>query len=304
MLEHHHAFQDRRLRLFIGDVRDGPRLADAMHGCDAVIHTAALKYVSGAVLNPGELVKTNVIGTINVIQAAAECGVPKVVVITSDKGAGAVNMYGATKFLAESYAVAQNAVTFPQGTRVACVRFGNLLWSRGSVAHRFRGAIQAGRIPEITHLGMTRFGIGLPDAADVIGRVLNVMRGGEVFVPDLWAFTIVGLAEVAWQQWAPTDSLGTSASEAFLTKGLRRGGERLYEILLTPEEASRAVCVDVLGLLPVYVIEPHMRSWDRPAWEGDVPLEGTTLRSDTAAPMSPEDIATSFKWMDEGLISA
>lgn len=285
------------LRCFLGDIRDRARLERAMRGVECVVHTAALKWVGDGVYNPDEIVKTNVLGTMNVIDAAAAAGVEKVLVITSDKGCHAANVYGASKFLAESYAVAANAFTFPQGTKVAAIRFGNLLWSRGSVAHRFQDSLFAARPPvlRITDKRMTRFGITLSRAVDLIGWALENLRGGEIFVPRLPSFRLTELAAAFWYRFhRAADPLPLEEV------GLRKGGEKLHEMLLTPEEGRRAVWHDPAKL---YVVEPEIRSWHRDAWEGSGGAAAMTSDQNTEW-LDAAALRETFPEMDKGLASA
>lgn len=267
--------RDPRLRYFLGDVRDTERLRRAMVGVDTVIHTAALARVAEGCYNPDEILKTNVLGTERVIEAAADRGVKKVVVICSDKGCHAANFYGGSKFLAEQMAVQANAYTFPRGTAVSCVRFGNLLWSRDSVAERFTKQLEQGRLPfRVTDGRMSRFGVTLPDACDFILSTLEIMRGGEVFVPRLKSFRIVDLAEAIYLRHRRTHE-----QTPLEITGNRPGGEKLAEMILTPEESTQTLWLEEHKR---WVVEPHHRSWSRQAWEGEPVGEGFEYTSDKA----------------------
>jgi UDP-N-acetylglucosamine 4,6-dehydratase len=283
-----------RLRYMIGDVRDGERLRRALVGVQEVVHGAALKYVAAGVYNVDEIYKTNVLGTMQVIEAAADRGVGRVLVIASDKGVHAANVYGASKFAAEQYAVQANAFTFPQGTRVAVLRSGNALWSRGSVAHRFKAARPPYRI---TDRRMTRFGITLTAAAELIERLLGVMRGGEIFVPRLPSFRVEDVANAVHHR-----GFRAADKTPLEVVGLRPGGEKLHESLLAPEESLHTMWVEALGC---YVVEPPGRSWDRPAWEGEPVPEGWEYSSDKNPEWLTEaDLIRSFGELDPGLPSA
>lgn len=249
------------LRLLTGDVRDPAKLARCLNGVTRVIHCAARKWVATAVYNVDELVDTNVGGTRSVIEAAALAGVPRVLVITSDKGVAPTNAYGATKFLAECYAVSANAWTYPAGTRVAALRLGNLLWSRGSVAHRWRQAHAHGKPIALTAEGMTRYGIRLSAAAALALEVADVLRGGEVFVPDLPAYALERLADAV----APD-------AEIVLT-GDRGPGEKRHETMLSFRESLRAVPIGLQHWARMVVLEPERPSWTRLPWAD----EGTWL---------------------------
>lgn len=224
------------LRCMLGDVRDPERLEEVFRGCDVVIHAAALKRISHSVYSPGEMVKTNVQGTINVVKAATEVGVKCVLIVSSDKAAEPVNLYGVTKCAAECYSVQSNSYSRPRGTRVGVVRYGNVLGSRGSVIHVWRDQLRRGLPLTITDPGMTRFIITLHQAAAFCLAALEDMEGGEVFVPRLPAARIADLAEaVVGASLKPGEGTGWST----VVIGLRPGGEKLHEALLTREEPER-----------------------------------------------------------------
>ena len=254
------------VRWLIGDVTDRDRLERACHGVGAVIHCAARKWVATGVYNVDELVSVNVGGTQAVIEAAAAAHVARVLVITSDKGVEPTNAYGATKFLAECYATSANAWTFPAGTAVASLRLGNLLWSRGSVAHRWRAAAAAGKPLPLTAPGMTRYGIRLSAAADLACHLTDVLQGGEVLVPALAAYALEDLAEAL----AP--------GSVCVATGNRGPGEKRHEVLLSETEQARAVWA---ASIPAAVLEPEDPTWTRPAWTGP-PVPDTGWDSGTA----------------------
>src|SRR5574342_127185 len=172
----HALIDDPRVDFRLGDVRDLGRLKLAFHGIDAVIHAAALKRVDAVAGDPIEVYKTNVLGTFNVLQAALSTGVPKTLVISSDKACQPINAYGASKFAAESLTVSFNQYGYPQGCRASVVRYGNVLGSRGSVIHAWR---QQDPI-RLTHHDMTRFIITMPQAVSLVHTILSDMEGGEV----------------------------------------------------------------------------------------------------------------------------
>lgn len=248
-------FGDRLpVRFFLGDVRDQARLVEAFRGIDAVVHAAALKRVDAVAYDPGESIKTNVLGTINVIQAAVEAGVPRVLIVSSDKAVHATNFYGATKFLSEAYATAANAHTYPRGTCVASVRYGNVLGSRGSVIHVWRAQAAAGGPLTLTNVEMTRFVIRLRDAVALVEHALDAMQGGEVFVPVLRAMRLADLVRVM--------AADAGGLDVRLT-GLRPGGEKRHEQLLSEEEIGRTL-LDGEHL----VVTPAVRSWSNAPWPG------------------------------------
>ena len=267
--------QDARVRFFLGDVRDPERLRRALVGVTDVVHAAALKWVASGAYNTDELFRTNFDGTRHVIDAATERGVERVLLISSDKGCHASNAYGASKFAAEQYAVGANAFAFPRGTKVGCARYGNVLWSRGSVAYRFRAASLQGRLPfRLTDRRMTRFGMRLSEAARFVLGCLGQLRGGEIFVPLLPSFRVEDVASAIYHAGRPAHEPVPLA-----VTGLRAGGEKLHETLLTEEESRRAV-VPPGQVMRHYVIEPDTMSWGREPWAGDPIAEGWSYTSD------------------------
>ena len=253
------------LRCMLADVRDEPRLEEVFRGCDAVVHAAALKRITQSVYSPEEIIKTNVLGTVNVVRAATAVGVERVVIVSSDKACEPTNLYGMSKAVAECYAVQSNSYSVPRGTRVSCVRYGNVLGSRGSVVHLWRDQLRRGASPTITDFRMTRFVISLRAAADFVLGALGVMEGGEIFVPLLPAVQIGMLADAVVAEWAtrtgvadPKDFARRSACRPVI--GLRPGGEKLHEALLSREEPPRARARE-----GVVTVLPSHHSW-RLAW--------------------------------------
>lgn len=184
------------MRYFIGDVRDGPRLRQAMKGIDVVVHAAAMKQVPAAEYNPMECIKTNVHGAENVIHAAIECGVERVVALSTDKAANPINLYGASKLASDKLFVAANNVAGGHPTRFSVVRYGNVLGSRGSVLPFFRRLIAAGETSlPITDPRMTRFWITLEQGIQFVLNALDRMQGGEIFVPKIPSIRVTDLAE-------------------------------------------------------------------------------------------------------------
>ncbi len=185
-------FNNDRLRFFIGDVRDFPRLRRAMDGCEAVIHAAALKRIEVGVYNPDEMVKTNVLGTANVIDAVRSAGVQRCVLVSTDKAFEPISPYGYSKALAESLFTAANAST--TGALYSGVRYGNVWGSNGSVFPLWRSILSSGGRPALTDPECTRFFMLLSEAVDFVLGALERMRGGEIFVPDLPAYDLRTLA--------------------------------------------------------------------------------------------------------------
>jgi UDP-N-acetylglucosamine 4,6-dehydratase len=207
------------MRYFLGDVRDVERLRQAMNGVDYVIHAAALKQVPAAEYNPTEAIRTNINGAENVIRAALDNNVQKVIALSTDKAANPINLYGATKLASDKLFVAANNVAGRQPTHFSVVRYGNVVGSRGSVVPFFRRLIDTGaeRLP-ITDERMTRFWITLPQGVQFVLDCFRRMQGGEIFVPRIPSVRIVDLAE-AMAPGVPLDIIGI------------RPGEKLHEIM-------------------------------------------------------------------------
>jgi UDP-N-acetylglucosamine 4,6-dehydratase len=237
-------FDDPSLRFFIGDVRDKNRLKRAMREVDVVIHAAALKQVPSCEYNPFEAVKTNILGAQNIIDAAIDCGVKKVVALSTDKAVNPVNLYGATKLCSDKIFIQGNAYTGAQDTSFSCVRYGNVIGSRGSVIPLFIKQRKKGKIT-ITDRRMTRFWLSLEHAVDVVIKALVHMQGGEIFVPKIPSMKIVDLAEAI----APDCDIEIIGI---------RPGEKLHEILITEEDGRYTVDYDGL-----YVIMPQFSWWRR-----------------------------------------
>ena len=186
---------DPRLRWFIGDIRDLHRLNRAMHGINHVVHAAALKQVDTAEYNPFEFVKTNIIGSQNVIEACIDAGVTKVVALSTDKASSPINLYGATKLTADKLFITGNHYAAAYPTRFSVVRYGNVMGSRGSVIPFFRKLGEAGESLPITDLRMTRFFITLPQAVRFVLDSFEIMQGGELYVPRIPSMRITDLAQ-------------------------------------------------------------------------------------------------------------
>ncbi len=232
-------FDDPAMRFFIGDVRDGERLKQAMQGVDYVIHAAALKQVPAAEYNPMECIKTNVQGAQNVINAAIENRVQKVIALSTDKAANPVNLYGATKLVSDKLFVAANNVVGANPTRFAVVRYGNVVGSRGSVVPFFKRLLAQGatELP-VTDARMTRFWITLPQGIDFVLKNFQRMQGGEIFVPKIPSSNIVDLVE-ALAPGMPLKIIGI------------RPGEKLHEIMCPADDSHLT-----LEFADHYVIKP------------------------------------------------
>ncbi len=251
-----------KLRFLVGDVRDRERLYRAMNGVDIVVHAAALKHVPVCEYNPMEAVKTNIHGAENVIDAAIDNGVGKVVALSSDKAVQPVNLYGATKLVAEKLFTQANAYAGVKKTRFSCVRYGNVIGSSGSVVPLFIKQKEGGAVT-ITDERMTRFWITLEEGVALVLKAIGSMKGGEIFVPRIPSTKITDLADV----------IAPGAKKKII--GVRPG-EKLHEVLITPEEARHTKQLD-----GIFVIEPEYAFWDTANHSGAKPLpEGFSYSSD------------------------
>lgn len=237
-----------RIRYFVGDVRDKDRLVRAMRGVDYVVHAAALKQVPACEYNPFEAVQTNIHGAKNVIDAAIDAGVKKVVALSTDKAVNPVNLYGATKLVAEKLFIQGNAYAGDQGTRFCCVRYGNVVGSRGSVVPLFLEQRKTG-VLTVTHPDMTRFWITLDQGVALVLRALTMMQGGEIFVPKIPSMRVTDLATAL----GPDCRINISGI---------RPGEKMHEALLSEFEAPQ-----VLEFDDMYVVEPMFPWWGGDKWK-------------------------------------
>ena len=231
-----------KLRFFIGDVRDKERLYRAFDGVDVVIHAAALKRVPECEYNPFEAIKTNVIGAQNIIDAAIDRGVSKIVALSTDKAVNPINLYGATKLCSDKLFIAGNSYVGSKDTRFAVVRYGNVVGSRGSVVPLFLQLKEAGKLP-ITDPRMTRFWITLEEGVEMVFATLEKMQGGEIFVPKIPSMKITDLAEAI-------------APECELEIVGIRPGEKLHEMLITGSDARHT-----LEFENYYIIQPEFSWW-------------------------------------------
>jgi UDP-N-acetylglucosamine 4,6-dehydratase/5-epimerase len=225
------------LRYFIGDVRDKDRLYRAFDGIDVVIHAAALKQVPAAEYNPFEAIKTNVIGAENVINAAIDCGVERVVALSTDKAANPINLYGATKLCSDKLFIGGNVYAGKKNTRFSVVRYGNVVGSRGSVIPFFLNKRKTGTLP-ITDARMTRFWITLQQGVDFVIDCAQTMRGGELYVPKIPSMNIMDLAAAIAPE-CKTEVVGI------------RPGEKLHEVMVPEDDARLTV-----ELADRFVIQP------------------------------------------------
>jgi UDP-N-acetylglucosamine 4,6-dehydratase len=256
-------FDHPSLRYFIGDVRDQTRLRRAMHGVGIVVHAAALKQVPACEYNPIEAIMTNIMGGRNVVEAAIDSGVDRVMALSTDKAVNPINLYGATKLAAEKLFIQSNAYAGGMGTRFSCVRYGNVVGSRGSVVPVFVRQRQSGRIT-ITDERMTRFWLSIDQGVRFTIKCIEQMQGGEVFVPKIPSMRVVDLA-TAVAEGCEIEYIGI------------RPGEKLHEVLLSEDEARHTLDVD-----DMYVVEPTGALWFGHDWrDRGRPLpEGFTYTSD------------------------
>jgi UDP-N-acetylglucosamine 4,6-dehydratase len=239
-------------RPFLGDVRDERRLLEACDGMDTVIHAAALKRVDGGAYNPLEMHKTNVQGSINVAEAARASGVKNVILISSDKAVAPINTYGASKYQAENCLRELNSYSAPKGTKISCVRYGNVLASTGSVLTIWSKQKRQGDSITITDREMTRFWLTADDAVSHVFRSLELMRGGEIFIPNIQSSSIETLAKAY------------ASSHKIEVVGKRAGGEKVHESLINSDEQERAI-----SMKGIIVIPPAIASWTTEEWKGD-----------------------------------
>jgi len=250
-------FDHPSLRYFIGDIRDQDRLRRAFNGVDIVVHAAALKQVPACEYNPMEAIKTNILGSSNVIEAALDSGVKKVIALSTDKAVNPVNLYGATKLAAEKLFVQSNYYAGSMATRFSCVRYGNVVGSRGSVVPVFLKQRQNGKVT-VTDERMTRFWISLEQGVRFVIRCTEQMQGGEVFVPKIPSMRVVDLAR----------AVAPGVDIEFI--GIRPG-EKLHEVLISEDEARTTIELD-----DMFVVMPSMSLWSQPLG-GDWQSTGRSL---------------------------
>jgi UDP-N-acetylglucosamine 4,6-dehydratase/5-epimerase len=255
-------FGEKHVRYFIGNVRDVDRLRRAMEGADIVIHAAALKQVPACEYNPFEAVKTNILGAQNIIDAAIDANVKKVVALSTDKAVNPVNLYGATKLCSDKIFINGNSYAGEKGTRFSCVRYGNVIGSRGSVIPLFKQQRKNNKLT-ITDERMTRFWIHLDQAVELVLEALSHMQGGEIFVPRIPSMKIVDLAK-------------SIAPECEVEVIGIRPGEKLHEALITEEEGRSTIRYNGM-----YIILPEHSWWERKNYNGAQKVsEGFSYRSD------------------------
>lgn len=235
---------DSIMRYFIGDVRDGVRLRRAFEGVDYVVHAAAMKQVPACEYNPNEAIKTNIHGAMNVIEAALDTGVKRVVALSTDKAVNPINLYGGTKLVSDKLFIAANAYSGLKDTRFTIVRYGNVAGSRGSVIPFFQSLVDSGETElPITDFAMTRFWISLEQGVELVIKALTESRGGETFIAKIPSFKITDLARAILP--------GCTMKEV----GIREG-EKLHEVMITREDSRYTYEYD-----KHFIIYPHMSWW-------------------------------------------
>ncbi len=264
-------FDHPSLRYFIGDVRDPQRLERAFSGVSVVVHAAALKQVPACEYNPFEAIQTNIMGGRNVIDAAINQGVLRILALSTDKAVNPINLYGATKLCAEKMFVQANAYSGTKETRFSCARYGNVVGSRGSVVPVFLEQRKSGKIT-VTDPRMTRFWITLEQGVRFVVHCIETMHGGEIFVPKIPSMKLVDMAE-ALAPGCETRYVGI------------RPGEKLHEVLVSEDEARHTLELD-----DMYVIQPAHAWWKQENWKDARPLpDGFRYASDN----NPQ-------WMESG----
>jgi UDP-N-acetylglucosamine 4,6-dehydratase/5-epimerase len=241
-------YNQENLRYFIGDIRDRERLVRAMHGVDIVVHAAALKQVPACEYNPMEAIKTNIMGTANVVEAALDAGVKKVLMVSTDKAVSPANLYGATKLAGEKLTIQSNAYAGGSATRFSCVRYGNVVGSRGSIVPLFLKQRAGGKIT-VTDDRMTRFWLSLDQGVRFVITCIEQMEGGEVFVPKIPSTKVVDLAKAIAPN-AKIEIIGI------------RPGEKLHEMLISEDEARHTV-----ELSDMFVVQPAEAIWFGYSWQ-------------------------------------
>jgi UDP-N-acetylglucosamine 4,6-dehydratase len=254
---------DSRIRWFIGDIRDIERLKRALHGIDYVIHAAALKQVDTGEYNPMEFIKTNVMGSQNVIDASISAGVKKVVALSTDKASSPINLYGATKLTADKLFIAANNYSFSYGTTFSVVRYGNVMGSRGSVIPFFSALAAEGKPLPLTDLRMTRFWISIDSAVKFVLSSLELMSGGELYVPRIPSMKLIDLAKAV----DPTAKI--------VDIGMRPG-EKLHEEMISADDSRRTF---IAG--DRYIVTPVVAEWGYKVPEGQRMPEGVAYQSNT-----------------------
>jgi len=273
---------------FIGDVRNPERLNRAAVEADVIFHVAAMKHVPLCEFNPFEAVETNVIGAQNVVNAAISNRVKQVVAISTDKAVNPMNVMGGTKLLAEKLFTSAHHYAGVSGTKFACVRFGNVLGSRGSVVPFWTDQIAKGQPVTLTHPDMTRFFLSIPQAVSLVFRAMRRMVGGEIFILKMPVLRMGDLAEAIIERFAAAygrDPVGIERKMIGI-----RPGEKMYELLMSEDEAAIALEVEEMFIIPPHIEIPH-RGVIRRTYEGAKPAPKMGYDSRRDLPLGPRAIA-------------
>lgn len=254
---------DSRLRFFLGDIRDLERLKLALHDVDFVVHAAALKQVDTGEYNPMEFIKTNILGSQNLIEAAIYAKVKKIIALSTDKASSPINLYGATKLTADKLFIAANNYSFNRGTIFSVVRYGNVIGSRGSVIPFFKSLVNSGKDIPVTDKRMTRFWISIPEAIKFICDSFCLMKGGELYVPRIPSLKIFDLAKI----------IGPKSN--VIEIGIRPG-EKLHEEMISLEDSRRTLFSN-----DRFIVMPTNAEWGYDKPKGKPMKENTSYRSDT-----------------------
>jgi len=256
-------FNDSRLRFLIGNIRDKDRVYRAMNGVDIVVHAAALKQIPATEYNPIEAININILGTANIIDAAIDNNVEKAFFISSDKAVNPANLYGATKLCAEKLFIQGNSYAGGRKTKFSCVRYGNVVVSRGSVIPLFLEQKKKG-VLTVTDKRMTRFWITLEQGVNFVINCIKNMKGGEIFIPKMLSMNIIDLAQAI----APNAEIKITGI---------RPGEKLHEVLLSQEETRRSKEFD-----KYFVVEPEFPFWEKDNFKEGKPVpDGFRYSSNT-----------------------
>ena len=256
-------FSSPKIKYLLGDIRDYKRVLQATVGIDVVIHAAAMKQIPAAEQNPMEAIKTNILGAENIVNAAIENRVKKVVALSTDKAANPANLYGATKLCSDKLMIAGNYLSDRTDTKFSVVRYGNVLGSRGSVIPFFQERALTGSIP-ITDLRMTRFWLTLPQGVDLVLQAIDSMHGGEIYVPKIPSFKVTDVARIVAPN-IPTYEIGI------------RPGEKLHEVMITEDDSFFTKEFEDFYI----ILAPALHESSAYMGKGKNVAEGFTYRSDT-----------------------
>lgn len=278
------------IRYLIGDVRDLPRVERAMQDIDYVFHLAALKHVPACEYNPFEAVKTNVIGTQNVIHASLEAGVKRTIFTSTDKAISPTNTYGASKLMAERLIASAQYHSGTNDTIFAAVRFGNVMGSRGSVIPFFKLQIEQQQCITVTDLSMSRFMMSLKQATDLTIEAMKRAQGGEIFVLKMPVIRLQDLAEVVLENTAKR--LGIDLASISMKEIGLRPGEKMYEELMTEDEAKSAIELPNMYVIPNMFLDRNV------SYEGAASLVFKSYCSHDVPPISRDEVAAMLKEID------